>query len=196
MAKGRKAKAGARYPCGKRRPEDPRKVGLEARQRVFGISEAEAKHTEAGYTLGRLFKRGLLRDPRILDQSKAKARAQQWLEAGNELGETIRTFMLSAGLGSPTAVALDPNRVRGRGGDKPIIGQARACLYHDALKELDRINYGLVKCKMPSAWEVCWQVCICERDEQLFPLTPAELGVLRQGLDRIYEKMPQVSKAA
>jgi len=190
---GRRKSGGNRYPNGRKRQpqkeEDPRKVALEARQRVFGVSEGEAKHTEAGYTLGRLI-RSLVPDYKGAN----KQQAMHFLMAGNDFAETMRVFMLSAGLGSPTPVALDPNRVRGRGGDKPVIGQAKAYLYLDALKEVDRINYQLVKCKMPSALEIVWQVCVCERDETLFPLTPAEMGVLREGLNRIYDKMPHVAE--
>jgi hypothetical protein len=193
---GKKKTGGNRYSSGRKRPpkpEDAREVAIEARKRVFGVSDDDARHTEVGYTLGRLYKRGLLPDPRGANSRQAA----NLLAAGNEFAETMRLFMLSAGLGSPTPVALDPNRVRGRGGDKPVMGQSKARLYCDALKEVDRINYQLVKCKMPSAWEMVWQVCVCERDETLFPMTPAELGVLREGLNAIYRMMGQtIARAA
>lgn len=162
-------------------------VAVEARKRVYGVRGEQAGYPETGYTLGRVLQQ-------LVPDMRANAKqAANFLEAGNEFAETIRLFLISAGMGTPTAVALDPNRVRGRGGDKAIQGQARAQLYCDALREIDRINLQLVKCWMPKAHQVVWDVCVCQRDETMLPLTPAELGVLREGLNAIYRLMPHVA---
>src|SRR5689334_22526917 len=149
MAKksGRPTKQGERYESGRlkpQKPEDARKAVKDYRMRVWRIPADLALHTEAGYTLGRLI-------PQLLPDHKGanKTQAQRLLEAGNEFAETMRNFLISAGMGGGTAVALDPDRVRGRGADKDVKDQAKAYLYSEALREIDRINRQIVQCRMP-----------------------------------------------
>ncbi|MDN2582949.1 hypothetical protein [Aquibium sp. ELW1220] len=66
MARGRKRKAGKRYPCGKRvRQETEREamsVALDARGRHYGVSSKRARDERLGSALGRLAFSGLISD--------------------------------------------------------------------------------------------------------------------------------------
>lgn len=64
MARGRKRKAGRRLPCGKRPREESQRDAmatvLEARQRHYGVTPAQAKDDRLGTALGRLAFAGLI----------------------------------------------------------------------------------------------------------------------------------------
>ncbi len=66
MARGRKRKAGKRYPCGKRVREETEREAmatvLDARRRHFGVTAKRARDERLGSALGRLAFAGLISD--------------------------------------------------------------------------------------------------------------------------------------
>ena len=129
---GRKRKSGKREPNGKlsRKPADVasrRKVAwdqlaqeavsvaLEARQRLFGLSEDDARNQQAGTFIGRLCmgKQLSVAQYEALCTWEASARANSAISAG-----------------PMSDAAFDPNRVSGRAGESNEAYQARVVAHH------------------------------------------------------------------
>jgi hypothetical protein len=176
MAKrGRPTKSGERYKCGKRTPtaiqEDMRKVALEARMRIFGISKDLAGNPDMGSPLGRLV------HWKVISQAQA--------DAGYSFAQVMREFLAAADLPKPTAGSTNPEP-RSRGGvnlepydpPKEAAAQSRARRYMEALREVDRTD----PFSGPTATSVVWDVCINETDRRSI----AEIGALRVGLNAVH----------
>lgn len=77
-------------------------VAMEARERLYGISDKMSDRPEAGYTLGRLFLFGMI--------------TKEQLDAGNHMAEDFARYYGLTGVPFPSARAQDLFRVRGMPG--------------------------------------------------------------------------------
>jgi len=89
--RGRKRKAGKRYPCGKRTRAETEKdimeTAIEARQRHYGVTAKQAKDERLGTAFGRLAWQGMITTAQY--------------EAGREFGELYRRHHMVMGLPLP-----------------------------------------------------------------------------------------------
>jgi hypothetical protein len=165
---GRKRKPGRRYGSGDRtkaeRQDDVRRVALEARMRVFGISGELAARDVMGSPLGRLLHWNII--------TEAQA------DSGFDFALTMRDYLTAIGgqRPSPSQASFLP-ALKGRGGPG-MAGEieARARAYMEALREVDICD----PCS-PSATSIVWDVCVCENDR----LAGREAGLLRSGLNAL-----------
>jgi hypothetical protein len=187
VRRGRPTKSGERYKNGRltraaraAMQEDPMAVGIQARMRQNGISRDEANEPDKsgkvpwGFALGRAFKRQYI--------SKAQ------YVAGNTFAEHMRSYLLSKGIGAPTAPAFDPLRRGASLTEGAVKCEAEAREYLDALKEVDRVNPGR------SATFLVMEICLRDGTEHL---TPRDMGVFREGLNaigRVIAKREQKAK--
>jgi hypothetical protein len=169
--RGRPTKSGERYPCGKRTPtaiqEDMRKVALEARMRIFGISKELAGNSDMGSPLGRLV------HWKVISQAQA--------DAGYDFAVTMRDYLSTAQLQRPTQgkAGFIPTQRSSGDSAEPVRGEVKAKLYMDALQEIDRVYTFRTA---PTATSVVWDVCINETDRRSI----AEIGALRVGLNAVH----------
>jgi len=116
MARGRKRKAGKRYPCGKlERAETEREamsVALDARRRHYGVSAKRARDERLGTSLGRLAFAGLISD---LQYQAGVAFADLYLRHNLTVGlpmpspSSVAGFLINEGIfgASPSEPVLD-----------------------------------------------------------------------------------------
>jgi hypothetical protein len=168
MRTGRKRKPGRRYASGDRmkivRQDEARRVALEARMRVFGVSGELASRDAMGSPLGRLL------HWQIITPAQA--------DAGYDFALTMRDYLATAGgqrLGEHKASFL-PSFQGSGAGDSPVKSAGRARAYMDALREVDALERAA-----PSVTSIVWDVCISENDR----MRDAELGLLRSGLNAL-----------
>lgn len=168
MKAGRKRKPGPRYVSGDRvktvREEEVRRVALEARMRVFGVSSELASRDVMGSPLGRLLHWNMI--------TPAQA------DAGYDFALTLRDYLAAAGGLRPSQgkASFLPS-LRGSGdADAPIKAEGRARAYMEALREVDALDPA-----SPSATSIVWDVCISENDR----MRDRELGLLRSGLNAL-----------
>jgi hypothetical protein len=168
MRAGRKRKPGPRYASGDRveavRQDEVRRVALEARMRVFGISSEIAGRDVMGSPLGRLLHWNII--------TPAQA------DAGYDFALTMRDYLAAAGSQRPSQgkASFLPS-LRGSGGsDTPVKAEGRARAYMEALREVDALDPA-----SPSATSIVWDVCISENDR----MRDKELGLLRSGLNAL-----------
>lgn len=168
MKAGRKRKPGRRYASGDRvvavRQDEARRVALEARMRVFGVSSELASREVMGSPLGRLLHWNII--------TPAQA------DAGYHFALTMRDYLAATGGQRPSQnkASLLPV-LRGSGGsDIEVKAESRARAYMDALREVDMLE----SCS-PSATSIVWDVCISENDR----MRDKELGLLRSGLNAL-----------
>ena len=168
MKAGRKRKPGPRYVSGDRvkavRQDEVRRVALEARMRVFGVSSELASRDVMGSPLGRLLHWNMI--------TPAQA------DAGYDFALTLRDYLAAAGGQRPSQgkASFLPS-LRGAGGpDAPVKAEGRARAYMEALREVDALDPA-----SPSATSIVWDVCISENDR----MRDRELGLLRSGLNAL-----------
>ncbi|MGE0239619.1 MAG: hypothetical protein AB7F09_19960 [Parvibaculaceae bacterium] len=168
MRAGRKPKPGPRYGSGDRmkatRENDIRRVALEARMRVFGVSREFAGCEVMGSPLGRLMHWNII--------TPAQA------DAGYNFALTMRDYLAASGGQRPSQgkASFLPS-LRGTGAsDVWAKTEDRARAYMEALREVDTLDPS-----QPSATSIVWDVCISESDR----MRDAELGLLRSGLNAV-----------
>jgi hypothetical protein len=197
VRRGRPTKSGERYKNGRltraaraAMQEDPMAVGIAARVRHYGISKDEAMAkldpddkdakfkqrmcVNWGSALARLYKRDYIKKPQYV--------------AGNTFAEHMRSYLLSKGIGAPTAPAFDPLRRGASLTEGTVKYEAEAREYLGALKEVDRVNPGR------SATFLVMEICLRDGTEHL---TPRDMGVFREGLNaigRVIAKREQKAK--
>lgn len=168
MKTGRKRKPGHRYACGDRttavRQDEARRVALEARMRVFGVSLETAGRDAMGSPLGRLLHWSII--------TPAQA------DAGYDFALTIRGYLATSGGQRPSQgrAAFLPAQGGSSDRDMPVSIQEKARAYMEALREVDALDP-----KSPSATSIVWDVCVSENDR----MRDSELGLLRSGLNAI-----------
>lgn len=168
MRAGRKRKPGRRYASGDRvetvRQDETRRVALEARMRVFGISSELAGRDVMGSPLGRLLHWNII--------TPAQA------DAGYDFALTMRDYLAATGGQRPTQgkASFLPSLRGSSGPDMPVKAEGRARAYMEALREIDTLDP-----TAPSATSIVWDVCISENDR----MRDAELGLLRSGLNAL-----------
>jgi len=168
MRNGRKRKPGRRYASGDRmkavRHDEVRRVALEARMRVFGVSGELASRDVMGSPLGRLL------HWKIITPAQA--------DAGYDFALTIRDYLAAAGSQRPSQnkASYLPSFRGSNGSDGPVRSAGRARAYMEALREIDTLNL-----LAPSATSIVWDVCISENDR----MRDVELGLLRSGLNAL-----------
>ncbi len=168
MRTGRKRKPGRRYASGDRvkavRQDEARRVALEARMRVFGISSELASREVMGSPLGRLLHWNII--------TPAQA------DAGYDFALTVRDYLAVTGGQRPSQnkASFLPS-FRGSGGPAgPVRSEGRARAYMEALRDVDTLDP-----TAPSATSIVWDVCISENDR----MRDVELGLLRSGLNAL-----------
>ncbi|MGE0007799.1 MAG: hypothetical protein AB7S92_19735 [Parvibaculaceae bacterium] len=182
MRAGRKRKPGRRYGSGDRskvqREDDVRRVALEARMRVFGVSGEIAGRDVMGSPLGRLMHWNIITPLQA--------------DAGYHFALAMRDYLAAAGSQrpSPHQASFLPS-LRGAGAsDLWRTTEDRARAYMEALREVD-----LLEPSKPSATSIVWDVCISENDR----MRDAELGLLRSGLNalsRVLHRGPVAGRRA
>lgn len=169
------------------RRDDARQVGWDARQRVYGISEAVAKDQDVDRhgrakqgsitSLGRLVKDGLI------------SVAQK--DAGDAFEALHRAFL--AGLPIPAQGSVLANLAKSPGdGGRPLSPltddekteqraklEKRMGVCSNALAAVDYVNRNVSQC---SSTSVIWRVCI---DGYMGFLDGSEIGLLREGLNAL-----------
>src|SRR5262245_8839762 len=129
MRNGRKRKPGRRYASGDRmkavRHDEVRRVALEARMRVFGVSGELASRDVMGSPLGRLL------HWKIITPAQA--------DAGYDFALTIRDYLAAAGSQRPSQnkASYLPSFRGSNGSDGPVRSAGRARAYMEALREID-----------------------------------------------------------
>jgi hypothetical protein len=168
MKAGRKRKPGRRYASGDRvkavREDEVRRVALEARMRVFGVSSELAGSDVMGSPLGRLMHWNII--------TPAQA------DAGYNFALTMRDYLAGVGGQRPSQgkASLLPSWRGSGGSDMPVKAEGRARAYMEALQDVDRLDP-----TSPSATSIVWDVCISENDR----MRDRELGLLRSGLNSL-----------
>jgi hypothetical protein len=168
MRAGRKRKPGRRYASGDRvkavRQDEVRRVALEARMRVFGVSSELASRDVMGSPLGRLL------HWKIITPAQA--------DAGYDFALTMRDYLAAAGGQRPSQnkASILPSFRGSNGSDAPVRSAGRARAYMEALREIDTLDPAV-----PSATSIVWDVCISENDR----MRDTELGLLRSGLNAL-----------
>jgi hypothetical protein len=168
MRTGRKRKPGRRYASGDRvkavRQDEVRRVVLEARMRIFGISGELASRDVMGSPLGRLLHWNII--------------TPMQADAGYDFALTMRDYLAAICSQRPSQnqASFLPS-LKGSGGpDIPGKVEGRARTYMEALREVD-----LSDPSSPSATSIVWDVCVSENDR----LRDKELGLLRSGLNAL-----------
>jgi len=168
MRTGRKRKPGHRYASGDRmkavRQDEMRRVALEARMRVFGVSSELASRDVMGSPLGRLLHWNII--------TPAQA------DAGYDFALTMRDYLAAAGGQRPSQnkASFLPSFRGSNGSDGPVRSAGRARAYMEALREVDTLDRAA-----SSATSIVWDVCISENDR----MRDVELGLLRAGLNAL-----------
>jgi hypothetical protein len=179
MKTGRKRKAGARYPSGKRtrveRERDAMATALEARQRHYGVTQKQAKDERLGSALGRLAFKQLISNGQY--------------QAGIEFAKLHHRFTTMFGLPQP-----NPQSVSNLLINEGVFGSSPSEVAIDAIERL-RKRYDVVK----SALDTCDReqthaigrqpsrliyevICLdCDIDEK----HAADIGSLRIGLNAL-----------
>jgi hypothetical protein len=168
MRAGRKRKPGGRYASGDRmnavRQDEVRRVALEARMRVFGISGELASRDVMGSPLGRLLHWNIITPVQA--------------DAGYDFALAMRDYLAAIGT-RPTSQSQASflTSLKGAGmPDMPRKVETRARAYMEALREVDMLDPS-----SPSATSIVWDVCVSENDR----LGDKELGLLRSGLNAL-----------
>lgn len=165
---GRPRKTGQRYKCGKRTPtaiqDDMRRVALEARMRIFGVSREDAGKDVIGSPLGRLLHWKLI--------------TQAQVDAGYDFALTMREYLAGADSPRPTQgkASFLPSLRSSSDSAEPTKGETKARAYMEALRDVDALDFRAL-----TATSVVWDVCISENDR----MRDEELGQLRAGLNAI-----------
>jgi hypothetical protein len=168
MGIGRKRRPGLRYASGDRvkavRQDEVRRVALEARMRVFGVSSELAARDMMGSPLGRLLHWNIITPAQAV--------------AGYDFALTMRDYLAVAGGQRPSQnkASFLPSLRGSEGGDGPVMSSGRARAYIEALREVDTLDRAA-----PSATSIVWDVCVSENDR----MRDAELGLLRSGLNAL-----------
>lgn len=168
MKVGRKRKPGRRYASGDRlkavRQDEVRRVALDARMRVFGVSSEMAGRDVMGSPLGRLLHWNII--------TPAQA------DAGYDFALTLRDYLAASGGQRPSQGKAGFIPALGSSGDHdmPVRIQEKARTYMEALRQVDILDP-----TSPSATSIVWDVCISENDR----MGDRELGLLRSGLNAI-----------
>jgi hypothetical protein len=168
MRTGRKRKPGFRYASGDRtkavRQDEVRRVALEARMRVFGVSSVLASRDVMGSPLGRLLHWNII--------TPAQA------DAGYDFALTMRDYLAAVGSQRPSQkkASFLPSFRSSNITDGPIKSAGRARAYMEALREIDTLDR-----TAPSATSIVWDVCVSENDR----MRDVELGLLRSGLNAL-----------
>lgn len=168
MRTGRKRKPGHRYASGDRvkavRQDEIRRVALEARMRVFGVSSELASRDVMGSPLGRLLHWNII--------TPAQA------DAGYDFALTMRDYLAATGSQRPSQnkASFLPSRRGANASDEPVKSAGRARAYMEALREADMLDPA-----SSSATSIVWDVCVSENDR----MRDVELGLLRTGLNAL-----------
>ncbi|WP_417229671.1 hypothetical protein [Brevundimonas sp.] len=180
MARGRKRKAGKRHPCGKLvRPTKGETQAqilatvVEARQRHYGVSAAQARDQRLSSALGRLAFTGAI--------------TQQQYEAGQKFGEVYHRHQVVTGLPlpSPSSVAglMASAGSFGGSGDPPDIDLIERVRRHydAALRALKDCDHDRDRFPGQSPSRLVYRiVCL---DEDAGQLPQADQVNLQHGLD-------------
>jgi len=168
MRTGRKRKPGRRYASGDRvkevRQGDTRRVALEARMRVFGVSSELAGRDVMGSPLGRLLHWNII--------TPAQA------DAGYQFALAMRDYLAASGGQRPSQSKASFLPSLRSSGDPDFCVKVEGCAraYMEALREVDVLDP-----TSPSATSIVWDVCISENDR----MRDRELGLLRSGLNAL-----------
>jgi hypothetical protein len=167
MRAGRKRKPGRRYASGDRvktvRQDEARRVALEARMRVFGVSSELASRDVMGSPLGRLLHWNII--------TPAQA------DAGYDFALTLRDYLAAVGQRpSQNKAAFLPSFRGSNSADERVKSAGKARAHMEALREIDVLDP-----TAPSATSIVWDVCISENDR----MRDRELGLLRAGLNAL-----------
>jgi hypothetical protein len=133
--RGRKRKAGKRYPCGKRTraetEKDVMETAIEARQRHHGVTAKQAKDERLGTAFGRLAWQGMITTAQY--------------EAGREFGELYRRHHMVMGLPLPSPRSIAGLLVSGGvfGGSS---GEPDAALVERLRRRFDAATDALDQC--------------------------------------------------
>ncbi len=177
--RGRKRKAGKRYPCGKRTRSETEKeimeTAIEARQRHYGVTAKQARDGRLGTAFGRLALQGTITTAQY--------------EAGREFGELYRRHHLVVGLPlpSPRSIAglLVSGGVFGGSSGEPDAEaverlRRRFDAATDALDQCDR-DHRFSSGRRPAL--LIYRVICVDEDTKLW--TADDLGNLRLALNAL-----------
>ncbi len=168
---GRPRKAGPRYANGNRKEsfvreeteKEARSVVIDARQRIFGMTEDQAKSDLAGTLLGRLY--------------MAKHITKQQFEAGERYAHDVWRYSVTVLGVTPTVQAQNMLKVKGHQGDDDDTAQRR----------IDRITAAWVAtetvlgtCPIGSK-ATLRSVCVTEEDA-CGDMPMSQMALLRRGL--------------
>ena len=181
MARGRKRKPGKRTACGKLSAEESRREAmatvLEARQRHFGVTAAQARDQRLCSALGRLAFTGAI--------------TQEQYEAGQKFGEVYHRHHVVTGmpLPSPSSVsglmaASGHYAGSGEPASTELIERVRR-RYDEALQVLARCDQ--VRSRLPGRPPSGLVYRLACLDEDAGSLPQADLASLCHGLDELGE---------
>jgi len=179
MSKGRKRKAGNRYPCGKlKRAETSREAmqtALDARQRHYGVTARQARDERLGTALGRLAFREEISEAQY--------------QAGLAFADLYRRHNLAIGLPlpGPSSVAgiLINEGIFGSAPSEPVLEaldnlRRRFEAATGALDDCDRDNRFLPG-RRPT--QLVYRIVCADEDATLWP--QADIGNLRVALNAL-----------
>jgi hypothetical protein len=179
MIRGRKRKAGARYPSGKRTREtterDVLSTAIDARRRHFGVTSKEARDERLGTSLGRLAFKGVISDSQY--------------QAGIKFAELHYRFTSMFGLPQPNPQSASNLLI-----NEGVFGSSPSEVTIDAIERVrmryDTVRSALEECDREQRYAVGRQpsrliyqvVCLdCEMDEQ----REGDIGSLRIALNAL-----------
>lgn len=187
---GRKLKKGMhRYPCGQIEEELTAKqkannmaVAVAARQRVFGLSEEDAKGQEGGTALGRLMLEGVI---------AKESQARDMVEAAEYFRERRRSYE-SAIHASRLTTATDYTGQRGRahGGDGDQPDYVDWC--NRSRAKYAEMRRAILECGDPLAM-IALEMTVLE-DRR--PVGNEMMGALRCGLNAVFCVLRSERKAS
>jgi hypothetical protein len=162
-----------RYPSGKIKPSETERevksVVIEARRRLLGAN-MNVESPYAGYTLGRIFLDGAIRE--------------EHRQAGDEYAESMARYYRLVGVPFPSARAQSLFSIGGHAGETSIEFAARARAASNKMMELERILLCCVD--GPQVKQTVFNVCIMDYDH-LRGMPKQQMLWLRRGLIALME---------
>lgn len=155
-------------------------TALGARMRHYEVTQTAALERDPagpqlmGFPLGRLYKRGYISPAQYA--------------AGNRFAEIMRAYLLSKGIGSPTAPAFDMDRRGASLSEGSVQHEDEARQMMEALGVVDRMSPA-----RRTATSMVWEVCLREYSDHL---DQQEVGRLREGLNAISRVMQRRERLA
>lgn len=168
---GRPRKAGPRYANGNRKEsfvkeeteKEARSVVIDARQRIFGMTEDQAKSDLAGTLLGRLY--------------MAKHITKQQFEAGERYAHDVWRYSVTVLGVTPTVQAQNMLKVKGHQGDDDETARARALRIKSEYLKAEAV--AMSGGRMVES--TLLHTCVTE-EKALEDMPMSQLGLLRRGL--------------